>query len=77
MSRPLGIGKLDRERMTAMLRSTQHTISVAETPNSMRKCNHSLIEFGHGTIREGYKILITPLSAPRIDSQAAGSFKLK
>jgi hypothetical protein len=43
----------------------------------MRKCNHSLNEFGHGTIREGYKILITPLSAPRIDSQAAGSFKLK
>lgn len=31
MSRPSGIGKLDRERMTAILRSTQHTISVAET----------------------------------------------
>lgn len=31
MGKPSGIGKLDRERLTAILRSTQHTISVAET----------------------------------------------
>lgn len=30
MSRPSGIGKLDRERITTLLRGTQHTISVKE-----------------------------------------------
>lgn len=30
MHTPLGIGKLDRERITAILRGTKHTISVAE-----------------------------------------------
>jgi predicted transcriptional regulator of viral defense system len=30
MSRPSGIGKLDRERITMLLRDTQHTISVKE-----------------------------------------------
>ena len=28
MGRPSGIGKLDRERITAILRNIQHTISV-------------------------------------------------
>ena len=31
MAAPLGIGKLDRERITVLLRGTRHTISVAET----------------------------------------------
>lgn len=31
MNKLSGIGKLDRERITALLRATQHTISVAET----------------------------------------------
>lgn len=31
MIKPSGIGKLDRERMTTVLRATQHTISVAQT----------------------------------------------
>src|SRR5689334_20123614 len=30
MRKPSGIGKLDRERMTILLRGTQHTISVME-----------------------------------------------
>lgn len=30
MSKPLGIGKLDRSRITAILRATQHTISITE-----------------------------------------------
>lgn len=30
MSRPSGLGKLDRTRITTLLRGTQHTISVKE-----------------------------------------------
>lgn len=41
MALPTGIGKLDRERMTAILRATQHTISVAEVARILGVSNTS------------------------------------